>query len=91
MDWQIIFLTFSTVFLSELGDKSQLVTVSLSGSSAAPKYVFVGASLALLLSSFLGAILGEQVATIFPPQVMKLLAALVFAIMAVRSLMAKNT
>ncbi|MFN3926774.1 MAG: TMEM165/GDT1 family protein [Pseudanabaenaceae cyanobacterium] len=90
MDWQVFLLTFGTVFISELGDKSQLVTFSLSGTVSAPRYVFVGASLALLLSSFLGAVLGDQVAIFLPTKIIKLLAALIFAVMALRSLMASD-
>jgi putative Ca2+/H+ antiporter (TMEM165/GDT1 family) len=90
MDWQIVLLSFGTVFLSEVGDKSQLATFSLSSNSAAPRYVFIGASLALLFSSFLGVVLGDRLANILPSQPIKLLSALVFAVMALRSLMLKD-
>jgi len=87
MDWQILLLTFVTVFCSELGDKSQLATMSLSSNSYAPRYVFVGATLALLLTSLLGVILGHQLAQTLPTKPIKMLAALVFALMALRSLL----
>ena len=31
MDWQLLGLAFVTVFLSELGDKSQLAAIAISG------------------------------------------------------------
>ena len=39
MDWQILGLSFIAVFLSELGDKSQLAAIALGGSSKFPQAV----------------------------------------------------
>ena len=39
MDWQLLGLSFITVFLAEIGDKSQLAAIALGGSS---KISFVG-------------------------------------------------
>ena len=50
--WITAFLTtFTTVFLAELGDKTQLAALLLSAQSGRPVLVFVGASLALICSS----------------------------------------
>ena len=87
MDWQLLGLAFVTVFLSELGDKSQLAAIALSGGSKSPKAVFLGASGALLLASFLGVIVGEGTAHLLPAHVVKVMAAIGFAIMAVRLLL----
>ncbi len=86
MDWQVFLLTFVTVFLSELGDKSQLATMSLSSTAVSPRYVFIGATLALLFSSLLGVLVGDRLAQVLPTQPIKMLAALIFALMALRSL-----
>lgn len=87
MDWQLLGLAFVTVFISELGDKSQLAAIAISGGSHSPKAVFWGASAALLLASFLGVMLGEGTAQILPAHVVKIVAAIGFAIMAVRLLL----
>jgi putative Ca2+/H+ antiporter (TMEM165/GDT1 family) len=87
MDWQLLGLAFITVFISELGDKSQLAAIAISGGSKAPRAVFWGASAALLLASFLGVIVGEGTAHILPAHVVKILAAIGFAIMSVRLLL----
>ena len=58
--------TFITVFLAELGDKTQLATVALSGSSQKPLAVFIGSSVALVLASLLGVLLGGSVAKFVP-------------------------
>jgi putative Ca2+/H+ antiporter (TMEM165/GDT1 family) len=86
MDWQLIGLSFITVFLAELGDKSQLAAIALGGSSKAPKAVFLGTAAALVLASFLGIMVGEGTAHILPQDIVKAIAAIGFAIMAFRLL-----
>ena len=55
MDFPLLISTFLTVFLAELGDKTQLATVAISGTSNRPLAVFLGSSSALVLASLLGA------------------------------------
>ncbi|MEM1240139.1 MAG: TMEM165/GDT1 family protein [Cyanobacteria bacterium P01_H01_bin.26] len=85
-DWNLLGVSFVTVFLSELGDKSQLAAIALGGSSSSPKAVFFGTAAALVLASFLGVLLGEGTAQILPEQTVKGIAAIGFALMAVRLL-----
>ncbi|NJL88893.1 MAG: TMEM165/GDT1 family protein [Coleofasciculaceae cyanobacterium SM2_1_6] len=86
MDWQLLGISFFTVFLAEIGDKSQLAAIALGGSSAHPRNVFLGTVTALVLASLLGILAGEGVAQIFPAQLVKSIAALGFMIMAIRLL-----
>lgn len=74
------------MFLSELGDKSQLAAIALGGSSKSPRAVFLGTAAALLLASFLGVIAGAGAAELLPARLVKALAATGFAVMAVRLL-----
>lgn len=89
MDWHLLGLSFVTVFLSELGDKSQLAAIALSGGSRSPRAVFFGAAAALLVASFLGVIVGEGTAHLLPAKVVKIIAAIGFAVMAIRLLLPK--
>ncbi|MEB3201450.1 MAG: TMEM165/GDT1 family protein [Synechococcus sp.] len=67
--WGAAFLTtFTTVFLAELGDKTQLAALLLSAQSGRPVVVFIGASLALISSSLVGVLLGRWLARLMPPQ-----------------------
>lgn len=70
----ILFTTFTTVFLAELGDKTQLAALLLSAQSGRPGVVFVGAALALICSSLVGVLLGRWLATVLPPQRLELFA-----------------
>ncbi|NEO25991.1 MAG: TMEM165/GDT1 family protein [Kamptonema sp. SIO4C4] len=82
MDWQLLGLTFVTVFLAEIGDKSQLAAIALSGSSQSPRAVFLGTVLALILASLIGVLVGEGVTHILPAKLLKAIAAIGFAILA---------
>ena len=67
------------VFLSELGDKSQLAVIALSSSSRSPRSVFLGTASALVLTSFLGVLAGEGVSRLLPTYLLKAIAAVGFA------------
>jgi len=70
----VFLATFSTVFLAELGDKTQLAALLLSAESGRPVIVFFGASLALICSSLVGVILGRWLARFIPAQLLERLA-----------------
>lgn len=75
--WGAVFVsTATTVFLAELGDKTQLAALLLSAESGRPVVVFVGASLALVSSSLVGVLLGRWLSTVMPPQQLERLAGL---------------
>ena len=58
----IFITTFSTVFLAELGDKTQIATLLLTAQSGKPLVVFLGSALALIVSSLVGVLLGRWLA-----------------------------
>jgi putative Ca2+/H+ antiporter (TMEM165/GDT1 family) len=86
MDWQLFGLSFITIFLAEIGDKSQLAAIALGGSSKSPLAVFFGSITALILASFIGVIAGGGVAQLLPEKVLKAFAAIGFALMALKLL-----
>ena len=89
MDWKLLGVSFLTVFLAEIGDKSQVAAIALGGSSAHPRSVFAGTVVALVLASFIGILVGEGVAEIFPTRIVKAIAALGFLVMGIRLLLPK--
>lgn len=61
MNWELFGTAFGLVFVAELGDKTQLTAFSLAASQQERWVVFVGASLALVVSTALGVGLGAVV------------------------------
>ena len=55
----IFIATFTTIFIAELGDKTQIATLMLSAESGKPIIVFLGSSLALISSSVVGVLIGK--------------------------------
>ena len=55
----IFITTFTTIFIAELGDKTQIATLMLSAESGKPIIVFLGSSLALISSSIVGVLIGK--------------------------------
>jgi len=64
----ILITSFSTIFIAELGDKTQLATLILSAQSGRPLIIFVGATLALITTSLLGVLIGRWIANNLPRQ-----------------------
>ena len=55
----VFITTFTTIFIAELGDKTQIATLMLSAESGKPIIVFLGSSLALISSSVVGVLIGK--------------------------------
>ena len=62
MDWKIFATVFATIFIAELGDKTQLATLLYAADKDVNKLlVFAAASLALVMTSALGVLGGSIV------------------------------
>jgi putative Ca2+/H+ antiporter (TMEM165/GDT1 family) len=66
MDWKLLLTAFSTLFLAEFGDKTQLAVVTLAASTRKPWPVFFGAVAALAAVTGLGVLFGEGAARWVP-------------------------
>ena len=82
----LLFTTFVAVFLAEIGDKTQLTTITLSSTTNKPLAVFIGSSLALILATLLGALAGGSIANLIPAYLLKLLSGIVFLIIGINLL-----
>jgi putative Ca2+/H+ antiporter (TMEM165/GDT1 family) len=70
---------FGSVFLAELGDKTQMATMLYATEkSVRPIHVFIAASAALVFSTLLAVVFGETVTRVVPPRTLKTVAGLVF-------------
>jgi len=79
MDWPSFVLSFVVVFFSELGDKSQLVAITLGSNARSTTAVFLGVASGLVCTTFLGVLFGSRLATVVPFHLIKGVAAMIFA------------
>ena len=82
----LLLSTFLTIFVAELGDKTQLATLTISGTSNKPLAVFLGSSSALVFASLIGALAGGSVSTFIPDVILKSIASITFFIIGIRLL-----
>ncbi len=82
--WAIFGSTFVTIFLAEIGDKTQLAILLMTAESRNPWIVFAGAGSALIATSLLGVLLGRWLANRIAPRTLERAAgAILLAISAV--------
>ncbi len=89
MDWKLFASTFAAIFLAEMGDKTQLATMTLSAGSSRLT-VFAGAALALVATSAIAVLVGEGIARLVPQLWMKRAAGIVFVVMGAFFLLGKE-
>ena len=81
MDLKTLFLVFGTVFIAELGDKTQLATMLYATDKEVNKLiVFLGSSLALVCTSALGVLLGHLISKTFNTKYLTLAAGVLFVL-----------
>jgi putative Ca2+/H+ antiporter (TMEM165/GDT1 family) len=75
MDIKILATVFFTVFVAELGDKTQLATMLFAADKDVSKWVvFAGAALALIATSALGVLAGSAISGFMSPRQLQLVA-----------------
>ncbi len=73
--WGVWLSTFVTIFLAEMGDKTQLATMLMAAQSRSPFSVLLGAGAALIATSLVGVLLGRWISKLVSPKMLDLLAA----------------
>ncbi|GFE69391.1 TMEM165/GDT1 family protein [Chroococcus sp. FPU101] len=66
--WTVFSSTFLTIFLAEMGDKTQLATLLMSAESKSPWVVFAGSAVALISTSLLGVLIGYWISRRLSPK-----------------------
>ncbi|NJK37105.1 MAG: TMEM165/GDT1 family protein [Oscillatoriales cyanobacterium RM2_1_1] len=82
-DWAIFSSTFITIFLAEIGDKTQVTTLLMTAESHNPWVVFAGAGTALVLTSLLGVLVGQWLAQRITPRTLERSAGISLLVIAV--------
>ena len=79
MDFKVLATVFMSVFVAELGDKTQLATLLFAADKGASKLaVFIGAALALVMTSAIGVLAGSAVSQYISPKALQYLAGIGF-------------
>jgi putative Ca2+/H+ antiporter (TMEM165/GDT1 family) len=87
---QIFFTAFITIFLAELGDKTQIATLLFASNKETSKWVvFFGAALALTLTSAIAVLLGGTISEYVSEKTLKLVGGMGFIVVGVWTLLAK--
>jgi len=89
MDWKVFGTAFITLFLAELGDKTQLAVITMSAKTDSKIAVFVGASVALVLVSLLGVLVGGVLSQYVPTEWLQRIVAVAFIVIGVLMLFGK--
>lgn len=89
MDWKVCVAAFGTIFLAELGDKTQLAAIMMTSKTKTPVSVFVGTVLALAVVTLIGVLFGEGLVRVVPEHVIKIVAAVAFILIGTLMLFGK--
>ncbi len=71
MDFKVFSATFITIFLAELGDKTQFAAMAVSATTTSTTSVLLGVVFALALAGTLGVLAGSLLGNVLNPQMMK--------------------
>lgn len=84
MEWKIFFTVLGTVFIAELGDKTQLATMLFAADKEVSKLtVFLAASAALVLASAIGVLAGSFLSAYISEKILHYLAGAGFVVIGV--------
>ena len=83
MDWKALFTAFITIFIAELGDKTQLATFSLATGGTSRWTVFVGSALALIATSAIAVLVGSSLGRVLPAVWLKRGAGVLFIVLGI--------
>ena len=87
MDWKIFATAFVTLFLAELGDKTQLAIITLTAKTDSKLAIFLGASLALVLVSLLAVLIGGVLTQFIPAEWLQRMVAVAFIVIGILMLL----
>jgi len=80
MDWKVFFATFGTIFLAEMGDKTQLACLTMTAKTRLPWVVLLATSAALVLASIIGVVAGTAIGHCIPANLIKKAAGAAFVV-----------
>lgn len=89
MDWRIFFTAFTTIFLAELADKTEIAVLSLTAKTKSPWPIFWGAMFAFGVATLIAVLLGDIIAKFVPINILRFVSAGIFIFIGVLTLLGK--
>lgn len=89
MDLKLFFSTFLLIFLAELGDKTQLATMTLAAKEKAYPTIFIAAVLGFALATIVAIVVGVFGAKVLPPEIIQKIAGALFVLVGILILLNK--
>ncbi len=80
MDWKLFFITFGTIFIAELGDKTQFAALAASSQSKDTATVWIAVVLALALAGTIGVFAGRVLGEFIQPQALRWISGSLFIV-----------
>ncbi|MCB0368321.1 MAG: TMEM165/GDT1 family protein [Bdellovibrionales bacterium] len=90
MDWTIFLSTFLTIFLAEMGDKTQFAALAAGSKTDSTISVWLAVVLALALAGTIGVFFGKFVGELVNPTYLKYISGGLFVVIGVYILLQKN-
>lgn len=90
MDWSVFSATFITIFLAELGDKTQFAAMAVASQSKSTMSVLLGVVIAMAVGGALGVGFGSVLGKFFDPEKMKYVSGVTFIAMGAWILLKKS-
>lgn len=86
MDWRVFWATFSMIFIAELGDKTQLATISMVSETKFPISVFIGAIAAFFAATLVAFLIGSVISKYVPENYIRIGAGCLFLVIGLLTL-----
>ena len=87
MEWKLLATVFAAVFIAEMADKTQLVTMLFAADKEVSKWtVFLGSASALVLTSAIGVAAGTLLSQVINVKMMSILAGVGFIVIGIWTL-----
>ncbi len=90
MDWKIFISTFITIFIAEIGDKTQFSAMAIASESKSFYSVLLAVVLALSLAGLLGVMAGSVLGKFVNPAKIKFISGPLFILIGVWILSSRN-
>ncbi len=81
MDWSIFTTTFLTIFIAEIGDKTQFAALAAASQTKSVSSVLLATILALSLAGGIGVLAGSLLGKVIDPEKMRSVSGVAFILM----------